>query len=61
MQSMVHDIVLSQRAIERGYFQPGHVRALLERHERGAWDHASEIYLLLMLELWHREYVDNRS
>jgi asparagine synthase (glutamine-hydrolysing) len=55
---MVHDIVLSDKAIGRGYCEPGFVKRLIERHERGAWDHASEIYMLLMLELWHREYVD---
>lgn len=55
---MVHDIVLSDKAIGRGHWRPEFVRHLIERHERGAWDHASEIYMLLMLELWHREYVD---
>jgi asparagine synthase (glutamine-hydrolysing) len=57
-RDMARDVVLSDRAISRGYFEPGFVRQLMERHERGAWDHASEIYLLLMLELWHREHVD---
>ncbi len=61
MHDLVHDIVLSPRAIQRGYFQPEHVRYLIDRHERGAWDHASEIYLLLMLELWHRELVDEQG
>jgi len=55
---MVHDIVLSDKAIGRGYCEPAFVKRLIERHERGAWDHASEIYMLLMLELWHREYID---
>jgi asparagine synthase (glutamine-hydrolysing) len=55
---MVHDIVLSDQATARGYCQPEFVKSLIERHERGAWDHANEIYMLLMLELWHREYID---
>ncbi|WP_082568765.1 asparagine synthetase B [Rhizobacter sp. Root1221] len=55
---MVHDVVLSDKAIGRGYCEPGFVKGLIDRHERGAWDHASEIYMLLMLELWHREYID---
>lgn len=55
---MVRGIVLSDKAIGRGYTRPEFVRHLIERHERGAWDHASEIYMLLMLELWHREYID---
>jgi asparagine synthase (glutamine-hydrolysing) len=52
------ETLLSRRAAERGYFVPGQVQALLERHLRGAWDHAGEIYLLLMLELWLRANVD---
>ena len=55
---MARETVLSQRAIERGYCQPQFVQQLMDRHERGAWDHASEIYMLMMLELWHREYID---
>lgn len=58
-QDMVKDIVLSPRALSRGYCEAEYVQHLMRRHERGAWDHASEIYLLLMLELWHRTYVDN--
>jgi asparagine synthase (glutamine-hydrolysing) len=54
----VRETLLSRRAAERGYFVPGQVQALLERHLRGAWDHAGEIYLLLMLELWLRANVD---
>ncbi len=61
MHELVHDVVLSQRSIERGYFEPAHVRYLIDRHDRGAWDHASEIYMLLMLELWHREYIDGHA
>ncbi len=55
---LARETVLSQRAIERGYCDPSFVQGLMERHERGAWDHASEIYMLMMLELWHREYID---
>lgn len=59
-RDMVHDILFSPRATGRGYFQPGHVEHLMKRHERGAWDHASELYILLMLELWHRHYIDGQ-
>jgi len=55
---LVHDIVLSRRAVERGLFDPGFVRRLIERHENDAWDHAAEIHQLLMLELWLCNTVD---
>ena len=59
-RDMVNDVLLSPRAAERGYFNRSHVEHLMKRHERGAWDHSAEIYQLLMLELWHREYVDGQ-
>ncbi|MBW4049346.1 MAG: hypothetical protein HIU89_15920 [Proteobacteria bacterium] len=56
--NMVADIVLSDRAIARGYFNVNFVRALIDRHQRGAWDHAADIHMLAVLELWHRAYLD---
>ncbi|MBL8331301.1 MAG: hypothetical protein JNJ71_20865 [Rubrivivax sp.] len=58
---LVREAVLSGRATQRGLFEPGFVRQLLERHERGAWDHSMELHMLLMLELWHRERVDTHA
>ncbi|HNB42869.1 MAG TPA: asparagine synthase C-terminal domain-containing protein [Burkholderiaceae bacterium] len=58
MHDLVGDVLLSDRTAARGYFNRDHIQHLWRRHERGAWDHASELYMLLMLELWHRAYVD---
>jgi asparagine synthase (glutamine-hydrolysing) len=60
-RELVNDIVFAQRAASRGYFNMGYVRSLLERHQRGAWDYSPEIYRLLMLELWHKAYLDNHG
>jgi asparagine synthase (glutamine-hydrolysing) len=57
-RELMLDVLHSRSARERALLRTGQVDALLERHTRGAWDHASELYLLLMLELWHREQVD---
>ena len=51
-------IVLSDRAAARGYFNPDFIRGLIERHQSGAWDHAADLHMLAVLELWHREYID---
>ncbi len=61
MRDLVNDVVLSDRALARGYFNPTFVRQLFNEHERGSWDYSSEIFRLLMLELWHREYLDARA
>jgi asparagine synthase (glutamine-hydrolysing) len=61
MRELVNDVLGSARARERGYVQPAFVQQLLQTHERGSWDYASEIFRLLMLELWHREYLDAQA
>jgi hypothetical protein len=55
---MAHDLLLSPRALGRGYVRGERVRALWERHQRGVGNHASALYALLMLELWHRTFID---
>jgi asparagine synthase (glutamine-hydrolysing) len=50
-------ILLEPRTLNRGYFKPGAVRALLEEHDRGRRDHSAQIWMLLMFELWHRNFL----
>jgi asparagine synthase (glutamine-hydrolysing) len=54
----LRDILLDPSALGRGYFEPAAVTTLLDRHAAGADGDAKRIYALLMLELWHREFVD---
>jgi asparagine synthase (glutamine-hydrolysing) len=61
LRELINDVVLSERAQSRGYFNPEFVRDLIDRHERNLWDHAPDIFRLLMLELWHREYFDHHG
>ena len=58
MRELVRETILSPRSAARGLVRPEFVRGVLDTHEKGAWDYSSEIYRLLMLELWHREFVD---
>jgi asparagine synthase (glutamine-hydrolysing) len=46
---------------QRGYFDPGYVGLLLEEHERGRRDHSKALWALLMLELWHRTFLDSKT
>jgi asparagine synthase (glutamine-hydrolysing) len=50
-------ILVEPRTLERGYFNRQAVRALLEEHSRGRRDHSAQIWLLLMFELWHRNFL----
>lgn len=60
-RDFVNDTLMSQRARERGLFQRDAITRLLERHQRGAWDHAAELYILTMLELWHQNQLDQHG
>lgn len=39
------------------YFRRERVEAVLDEHARGERNHASRIYALVVLELWHREFL----
>ena len=54
-------ILTEPRTLQRGYFKPAAVRALLDEHMRGYRDHAGAIWLLLVLELWHRNFLEARG
>ena len=51
------ETLLSDRARSRGYFQMAEVERLLAQH-KNVGGRAVEIFSLLVVELWHREFVD---
>lgn len=57
---LVLDTVLSARAMARGHFEPAFIRELVDRHRKGLWDHAADLHMLAMLELWQQGHVDAR-
>ena len=58
LREPVRDVLLDREARERGWFRPGAVERLLDRHAAGVDDDARRIWALYMLELWQREVVD---
>jgi len=58
LRDMVHDLLLDDRTLNRGYFHPAEVRRLVSEHEAKIWDHSHRIWSLLVLELWHRTFLD---
>lgn len=57
LKQKVEDMLLSERCLSRGYFQKAEVSRLLEA---SFLDHkfAKEVFCLLVLELWHRIFLD---
>ena len=60
LQEIAYDVLLSPRALQRGYFAPMEVTRLLAEHA-GAINHGVRLWDLLMLELWHRQFVDRAA
>lgn len=58
LQSEVRDLLDSERHYERGYFNPDRVRSLLTSHLSGEQDHHKVLWQLVVLESWHRHFID---
>jgi asparagine synthase (glutamine-hydrolysing) len=58
LADILDDALLGPRAVARGYFNPSYVRELVERQRGGTARTHHLLWSLLMLELWHREFVD---
>jgi asparagine synthase (glutamine-hydrolysing) len=58
LTDLVDDCLLGSRARDRGYFEPAVLRRYVEEHRagRGRWHHL--LWNILMMELWHREFID---
>jgi asparagine synthase (glutamine-hydrolysing) len=54
----VKHVLFDRRTRERGYFRPGAVEAVYRSHLEEGRDRSSELWLLLVLELWHRRFID---
>ncbi|MDH4100943.1 MAG: asparagine synthase (glutamine-hydrolyzing), partial [Nitrospirota bacterium] len=58
LKDMVRDALLSDRSIKRGYFNRSYVETLVKDHMSKRKDNCYRIWTLLMLELWHRMFID---
>jgi asparagine synthase (glutamine-hydrolysing) len=55
------DLLLSERSLGRGYFSREQILGMWNRHQQRQRDHAHHIWALMVLELWHRLFVDRRG
>jgi asparagine synthase (glutamine-hydrolysing) len=55
------NILLEPRTLQRGYFKPAAVQALIEEHVRGRRNRSGMLWRMLVLELWHRNFLESRS
>jgi asparagine synthase (glutamine-hydrolysing) len=58
MQSFLRETLLSEKALNRGLFQPDAVKRLIELHTLGEREYSQKLWTLLMLELWFERFID---
>lgn len=58
LRDMAEDLLFSPRLVARGYVRAQGVWQLWQQHQRQIRDHSSHLWALMVLELWHRTFVD---
>ncbi|MEZ5346271.1 MAG: asparagine synthase (glutamine-hydrolyzing) [Pyrinomonadaceae bacterium] len=58
LRERIRGTLLENKSLERGYFDPKYIIRLLNEHSAGRRDHSHPLWVLWMLELWHRRFVD---
>ena len=58
LRDMARDLLFSTRATGRGYVRPEEVKRIWDTHQSRARNHSPQIWALMVLELWHRQYMD---
>jgi asparagine synthase (glutamine-hydrolysing) len=60
LRELMEDVLFSTAALQRGYFHQTVVRRLVDEHVSGQRNRQYQLWNLLMLEVWHRTFVDSR-
>lgn len=58
LRPMAEDLLFSPRALGRGYFRADALRRSWRGHQQGTRDTSRELWACMVLELWHRTFVD---
>lgn len=58
IRNAVYELVLGERACQRGYFNMEELRRLVEEHMSARANHQQVIGLLMTFELFHRLFID---
>ncbi len=58
LRDRINDDLAERRTVQRGYFDSSYVKTLLTEHAAGRRDNSNALWMLWMLELWFRRYID---
>jgi len=58
LRDRILETLREPRTRQRGYLKSDYVDLILDEHHKGRRDHSQPLWSLLILELWHRRYLD---
>jgi len=58
MKDFLKEVLVSERSLKRGIIRPEAIERYVARHIAGENDYSFQLWSLLMLELWFREFID---
>lgn len=58
LKNTIYDILLDGRTLQRGYFEKKTIENLIEKSTREGL-YVKEVFSLIILELWHRLFIEN--
>jgi asparagine synthase (glutamine-hydrolysing) len=58
LKGLLTDTLLSSKSLNRGYFNPEFIKSLIAQHLEAKANYTQQLWCLLMLELWHRRFID---
>ncbi len=58
LKNYIREILFERQTCQRGYFDQKYVRKLFSEYETGRRDYSKLLWHLLVLEVWHRLYMD---
>ena len=54
-------ILTEPRTLQRGYFRPDALRGMVDEHVRGRRNRTGMLWRMLILEWWHRNYLEGEA
>jgi asparagine synthase (glutamine-hydrolysing) len=61
LRSLLDELVVSPRALDRGLFEPDLLRRLTREHQAGIANHGDRLWLLANLEIWQRIFLEGEE
>ncbi len=59
LNDLIADVLLSEKAKSRGYFNSHFVEHMLKQQTSGCIDYSKTLWNLVVLEFWHRSFIDS--